>query len=58
MAFEMGEGGEIRRPLALVVMAGLSTSTLLTLFVIPVMYRYVGEIGGAPRPLTLETEAS
>jgi len=54
MAFESGEGGEIRQPLALVIMAGLTSSTLLTLFVIPVVYRYVGEIAGPPAPLRLE----
>jgi HAE1 family hydrophobic/amphiphilic exporter-1 len=54
MAFETGEGGEIRQPLALVIMAGLTSSTLLTLFVIPVVYRYVGEIAGPPAPLRLE----
>jgi HAE1 family hydrophobic/amphiphilic exporter-1 len=54
MAFESGEGGEIRQPLALVIMAGLTSSTLLTLFVIPVVYRYVGEIAGPPSPLRLE----
>jgi HAE1 family hydrophobic/amphiphilic exporter-1 len=49
MVFEQGEGAEIRQPLALVVTAGLTTSTVLTLLVIPVMYRVFGELGGAPR---------
>jgi HAE1 family hydrophobic/amphiphilic exporter-1 len=48
MVLETGEGAEIRQPLALVVTAGLGASTLLTLIVIPVVYRMVGEIAGAP----------
>ncbi len=46
MALRMGDGAEIRRPLAGVVMAGLSSSTVLTLVVIPVVYRLIGELGG------------
>lgn len=34
-----GEGAEIRQPLAFVVVFGLSFSTLLTLLVVPVLYR-------------------
>jgi len=33
-----GAGAEVQRPLASVVVFGLGTSTLLTLFVIPVVY--------------------
>ena len=33
-----GAGSEVQRPLASVVVFGLATSTLLTLFVIPVVY--------------------
>ncbi len=35
-----GTGSEVQRPLAAVVMGGLVTSTLLTLLVIPAMYRW------------------
>jgi len=38
MALGFGDGAEIRTPLALTVIFGLSTSTLLTLVVIPVLY--------------------
>jgi HAE1 family hydrophobic/amphiphilic exporter-1 len=38
MALGFGDGAELRQPLALTVMIGLSSSTLLTLFVIPVLY--------------------
>jgi cobalt-zinc-cadmium resistance protein CzcA len=36
-----GLGAEVQRPLAVVVVFGLTTSTLLTLFVIPAVYRWV-----------------
>ena len=35
----MGQGAEVRSPMAITVMGGLLVSTLLTLFVIPVAYR-------------------
>ncbi len=38
MAFWVGEGAEIRQPMAITVMAGLLTSTILTLFIIPMVY--------------------
>jgi cobalt-zinc-cadmium resistance protein CzcA len=36
-----GVGADVQRPLATVVVFGLTTSTLLTLFVIPAVYRTV-----------------
>jgi len=36
-----GTGSEVQRPLAVVVVFGLTTSTLLTLFVIPAAYRWL-----------------
>ena len=38
LALGVGEGAEIQQPLAVTVIAGLSSSTLLTLAVIPVIY--------------------
>lgn len=38
-----GIGSEVQRPLATVVVFGLTTSTLLTLFVLPAIYRWVEE---------------
>jgi hydrophobic/amphiphilic exporter-1 (mainly G- bacteria), HAE1 family len=38
LALGIGEGAEIQMPLALTVIAGLSSSTMLTLVVIPVVY--------------------
>jgi heavy metal efflux system protein len=40
MAFSNGAGAEVQKPLATVVIGGLITSTLLTLFVIPAVYRW------------------
>jgi multidrug efflux pump subunit AcrB len=36
---------ELRAPMALVVIAGLTSSTLLTLLVIPVLYRLLVSLG-------------
>ncbi len=41
MAFNVGAGSEVQRPLATVVIGGIISSTLLTLFVLPVLYRLV-----------------
>jgi hydrophobic/amphiphilic exporter-1 (mainly G- bacteria), HAE1 family len=38
MAIGMGDGAEVRAPMAITVIFGLSLSTLLTLIVIPVLY--------------------
>ena len=39
MALSTSDGAEVQRPLATVVIGGLLTATLLTLFVIPVIYK-------------------
>lgn len=39
MALSNGDGAEVQRPLATVVIGGLITSTLLTLLVLPAIYR-------------------
>lgn len=39
MAFNVGAGAEVQRPLATVVIGGILSSTLLTLLVLPVLYR-------------------
>jgi cobalt-zinc-cadmium resistance protein CzcA len=38
--FATGPGSEIQRPLAIVVIGGLLSSTLLTLVLVPVVYGY------------------
>ncbi|NOX49095.1 MAG: CusA/CzcA family heavy metal efflux RND transporter [Gammaproteobacteria bacterium] len=41
MAFNTGIGSEVQRPLATVVIGGIISSTLLTLIVLPALYRLV-----------------
>lgn len=40
MLYASGPGSEVQRPLATVVIGGLITSTLLTLVVLPTLYRW------------------
>jgi cobalt-zinc-cadmium resistance protein CzcA len=42
MALSTAPGSEVQRPLATVVIGGLLTATLLTMFVLPVVYGYFG----------------
>ncbi|WP_445364106.1 efflux RND transporter permease subunit [Microbulbifer sp. ANSA003] len=46
MALNVGTGAEVQRPLATVVIGGIISSTLLTLFVLPLLYRIVHGRGG------------
>ena len=41
MALNVGIGSEVQRPLATVVIGGIVSSTLLTLVVLPALYRIV-----------------
>ncbi|MDP3092271.1 MAG: CusA/CzcA family heavy metal efflux RND transporter [Nitrospira sp.] len=41
LAFAHGIGSEVQRPLAIVVIGGLVSSTLLTLIVLPILYRWI-----------------
>ena len=41
MALNTGIGSEVQRPLATVVVGGIVSSTLLTLVVLPALYRLV-----------------
>ncbi len=55
MIWASGVGSEIQRPLAVVVVSGVVTSTLLTLMVLPVLYNLFGrgpvpEGGACPAP--------
>jgi cobalt-zinc-cadmium resistance protein CzcA len=43
LLFAQGPGSEIERPLAVVVVGGLVTSTLLTLLVIPILFSLIGK---------------
>jgi len=42
MAIGLGEGSELRTPMAIAVIGGLILSTALTLLVIPAVYRVIG----------------
>jgi cobalt-zinc-cadmium resistance protein CzcA len=46
MALNTGIGAEVQRPLATVVIGGVISSTLLTLFVLPVLYTMIGRRRG------------
>jgi cobalt-zinc-cadmium resistance protein CzcA len=58
LAFANGIGSEVQRPLAIVVIGGLVTSTFLTLILLPVLYRWMegqsaeGAIPSSPKPGT------
>ena len=43
MAFASGAGAEVQKPLATVVIGGLISATLLTLFVLPTLYARFGQ---------------
>lgn len=42
LLFASGPGSEVQRPLAIVVIGGLLSSTLLTLILLPILYRRYG----------------
>ena len=44
MALATGTGAEVQRPLATVVIGGIISSTLLTLVLLPVLYRWLGTV--------------
>ena len=53
MALNAGAGSEVQRPLATVVIGGIFSSTLLTLVVLPALYRAWhgrGRVGGYDDP--------
>jgi cobalt-zinc-cadmium resistance protein CzcA len=50
LLFAAGPGSEIQRPLAVVGVGGLCTSTLLTLVLLPILYRRYGEAAKSPLP--------
>lgn len=43
MAISDGAGAEVQRPLATVVIGGLFTSTILTLILLPILYKWIEE---------------
>ncbi len=59
MALGLGDGAEIRTPMAITVIAGLLSSTMLTLIVIPCLYTWAEEIlvrrAGREKVISTET---
>lgn len=49
LLFASGPGSEVQKPLAIVVIGGLVSSTVLTLLLLPVLYRRFGATPGAAR---------
>jgi HAE1 family hydrophobic/amphiphilic exporter-1 len=47
VAFALGEGSEFRAPMGQAVIGGLITSTLLTLFIVPVVYSIIDDISSS-----------
>ncbi len=58
MAIGVGEGAEVRTPMAITVIGGLLTSTLLTLVVIPVVYSLLDRKHWQPAPAPATTSAN
>ena len=44
MALGIGEGAELRAPIALTVIGGLTSSTFLTLIIVPIFYSYLDDL--------------
>ena len=56
MAVSTSAGAEVQQPLATVVIGGMITATLLTLFILPILYRWVENRSAkvaAPKALTV-----
>ncbi|CAN5244527.1 efflux RND transporter permease subunit [soil metagenome] len=43
LAFNLGSGAELQRPLAIAVIGGLSVSTVFTLLIVPIAHSWLGE---------------
>jgi hydrophobic/amphiphilic exporter-1 (mainly G- bacteria), HAE1 family len=58
MAAGVGEGAELRAPLAITVIGGLTFSTLLTLIVVPVLYQLVDRRKHLPEHMLRHVQAA
>lgn len=52
IAFSISDGAEWRRPMGILVIGGLMSSTFLTLLIVPVVYTLVADAGGYLRRAT------
>ena len=57
LAFASGIGSEVQRPLAIVVIGGLASSTFLTLILLPVLYRWMEGNSDEPAPVKAGQES-
>jgi HAE1 family hydrophobic/amphiphilic exporter-1 len=57
MALGLGEGAEVRAPMAITVIGGVLLTTFLTLLVIPVVYSVLDRKTYAPQPLATGDQA-
>jgi len=57
-ALEAGTGSEMRQPMAIAIIGGLISSTLLTLLVIPVIYTILDDLKGKLKPNILVSKIS
>jgi multidrug efflux pump subunit AcrB len=48
VAIGVGAGSELRAPMAIAIMGGLLTSSILSLFVIPVAYSIINDLKTKP----------
>lgn len=55
MAISVSAGAEVQKPLATVVIGGLVTCTLLTLLVLPAIYRWFEPTGTASHSVSDES---
>jgi HAE1 family hydrophobic/amphiphilic exporter-1 len=44
LALGLGAGSELRAPMARAIIGGLVTSTILTLFIIPIVYTFLEDV--------------
>lgn len=57
-ALDTGAGSELRQPMAIAIIGGLISSTLLTLLVIPVIYTMLDDLKGRFKPDILLSKIS
>ncbi|GIU27619.1 efflux RND transporter permease subunit [Shewanella sp. MBTL60-007] len=58
MALNIGTGAEVQRPIATVVIGGIISSTILTLFVLPILYRMAHQSRETKQVSNEQVEAS